>query len=390
MNSKILFFSSAPSTGSISSNQLSFAQNNSDNPDISNKDKFFLSQAIELSKEAAQHGNYPFAALLVDADGRILMQWENTVNTSGNLTEHAEMNLIRAAVKEFDKGTLAACTMYTSCQPHAMSLGAMHWAKLGRLVYGLSYENLNKYKNCADISNPRDVFALYDTSRIKIEGPALEDEASEPHKEFWHSKKKNTIPNNSLVSGGSDLSDREEEFLNDAIKMSEASVMHGNHPFGAELVDGKGNILLKIENTVNTGRDVTEHAEMNTINEAVKRFNQSTLASSTLYSSCEPCAMCIGAANLSHIGNVVYGLSHDNLSKYASPVWEPNDGPGKYNCRKINVQFDNPTHIKGPFLEDKASIPHMGFWHRKKPTPVNEEQLIKEETIEVKGPSSSM
>ncbi|HHT0591983.1 TPA: nucleoside deaminase [Legionella anisa] len=389
MNSKILFFFNSVTTDNTLSNQLSIAQNNSGNPDITDQDKFFLHQTIELSKEAIKHGNYPFAALLVDADGKVLMQCQNTVNTGGNLTEHAEMNLIRAAVKKFDKATLAACTMYTSCQPHAMSLGAMHWAKLGRLIYGLSYENLNKYKDSAGTSNPRDVFALYDTSRIKIAGPALEDEASVPHKGFWNSKKKNTIQNEGLVTRGSELSDSDEQFLKDAIKMSEESVKHGNHPFGAELVDAKGNILLKIENTVNTGHDVTEHAEMNTVTEAVKRFDKSTLATSTLYSSCEPCAMCIGAANLSHIGNVVYGLGHDNLSKYASPVWDPNSGPGKYNCRKINVQFENPSKVKGPFLEDKASIPHMGFWHRKKTT-LNDEQLIKDETVEATGPTSSI
>jgi len=59
------------------------------------------------------------------------------------------------------------------------------------------------------------------------------------------------------------MTQRHEELMRRAIARAEQSVEHGNHPFGALLVDADGNVVLEAENTVVTERDCTGHAETN-------------------------------------------------------------------------------------------------------------------------------
>ena len=152
-------------------------------------DIYFLRIAIQQAKEARKDGNHPFGAILVDSKGNILLSAKNTVNTEHDATGHAEMNLMRKASKEYDREFLQACTIYSSTEPCAMCSGAIYWAGVGRLVYGLSEAEL--YKLTGD--NPenmtmrlpcREVFAR-GQEQVSVIGPLLEDEAAEVHKGFW-------------------------------------------------------------------------------------------------------------------------------------------------------------------------------------------------------------
>src|SRR5215831_5405116 len=97
--------------------------------------------------------------------------------------------------------------------------------------------------------------------------------------------------------------------LRAAIALAHSARAHGNHPFGALLADETGAVLLEAENTVVTERDCTGHAETNLMRLASRRFGQEQLASCTLYTSTEPCAMCAGAIHWGNVGRVVYALS---------------------------------------------------------------------------------
>ncbi|MER3462534.1 MAG: nucleoside deaminase, partial [Armatimonadota bacterium] len=96
------------------------------------KDLEFLRQAVEVARRARANGNHPFGALLVDAEGKVLLEAENTVQTERDCTGHAELNLMRLASRSYDPGFLATCTLYTSTEPCAMCSGAIYWGNVRR------------------------------------------------------------------------------------------------------------------------------------------------------------------------------------------------------------------------------------------------------------------
>ena len=151
----------------------------------------YLRIAIAVARRAREKGNHPFGAILVDADGAVLLEAENTVNTEHDCTGHAETNLVRMACRCFERDVLERCTLYTSTEPCAMCAGAIHWSGIGRVEYGLGEEGL--YALTSDGTNPdnetmtlpsREVFARC-VRPVEVIGPLLEDEARTVHEGFW-------------------------------------------------------------------------------------------------------------------------------------------------------------------------------------------------------------
>lgn len=90
-----------------------------------------------------------------------------------------------------------------------------------------------------------------------------------------------------------------------AIDLSLDSVTHGGGPFGAVIVkDGK--IVAAQANQVTQHNDPTAHAEICTIRAACKKLGTFDLSGCELYTSCEPCPMCLGAIYWAHIAKVYY------------------------------------------------------------------------------------
>jgi tRNA(Arg) A34 adenosine deaminase TadA len=152
-------------------------------------DLAFLRRAIAVSARARAKGNHPFGAILVDEAGQVLAEAENSVVTGRDCTGHAETNLMRQASGQYNLARLARCTVYTSAEPCPMCSGAIFWGNVRRVVYGLSLEPL--YQIIGDHpENPslwvhcQEIFSKAPWP-IEILGPALEDEALEPHKGFW-------------------------------------------------------------------------------------------------------------------------------------------------------------------------------------------------------------
>ena len=109
---------------------------------MNDNDLRFIRASIEVARKARDNGNHPFGALLVDEQGQILLEAENTVLTDRDCTGHAETNLMRQASKTYDRDLLARCTLYTSTEPCPMCCGAIFWGNVRRVVYGLSEEAL--------------------------------------------------------------------------------------------------------------------------------------------------------------------------------------------------------------------------------------------------------
>ena len=147
-----------------------------------------------------------------------------------------------------------------------------------------------------------------------------------------------------------------EAHLRRAIQISADARSHGNHPFGALLVAPDGTVALEAENTVETGNDVTNHAETNLVRQAWQSIPGEELPGYTLVTSCEPCAMCAGAIYWAGIGTVVYGLSEAGLLELAG---EP---MLMHPCRSVFADGGREITVVGPLLEQEAAIPHQGFW----------------------------
>lgn len=148
----------------------------------------FLHEAMAVAQRAREHGNHPFGAILVNANGTKLLEAENTVLTEHDCTGHAETNLLREASRRFEENLLATCTVYASTEPCAMCAGAIYWSGIRRLVYGLSQPRLSAIQNQQIYRqlflSCREVLAR-GQREILVEGPMLEAEAELAHKDFW-------------------------------------------------------------------------------------------------------------------------------------------------------------------------------------------------------------
>jgi guanine deaminase len=96
----------------------------------------FMARAIELSIENARSGRGgPFAAVVVK-DGKIIAEAANGVTSTNDPTAHAEIVAIRRACATLGNFELKDCTIYTSCEPCPMCLGAIYWARPARVYFG--------------------------------------------------------------------------------------------------------------------------------------------------------------------------------------------------------------------------------------------------------------
>ena len=136
-------------------------------------DEDFMRIAIDESKK----GDWPYGAVIVK-DGVIVAKGFNTTNRDRDTTGHAEVNVIRAAIKAVPDLSLKGCTLYSSSESCPMCTGAEIWAGLSRIVYGASIQQL------IDLGQPQintSSAALIKTAFIDIEltGGVLAAEALE-------------------------------------------------------------------------------------------------------------------------------------------------------------------------------------------------------------------
>jgi len=153
-------------------------------------DDDLLRRAFDVADRALERGNHPFGAVLAGPDGEVLLEMENGYLPDGDMTAHAERLLATAACKTFEPDELAECTLYSSAEPCAMCAGAIYWAGIGRVVYGLSEARLKEitgnHPENPTLSLPcRTVFAAGQRP-TEVVGPLLEDEAAELHEGVWY------------------------------------------------------------------------------------------------------------------------------------------------------------------------------------------------------------
>ena len=102
-----------------------------------------MRQAIELSEENVRSGGGPFGAVIV-RDGRVIATGTNGVTRLNDPTAHAEVTAIRNAARALGTFDLSGCEIYTSCEPCPMCLGAIYWARIGKMYYGNDQEDARR------------------------------------------------------------------------------------------------------------------------------------------------------------------------------------------------------------------------------------------------------
>lgn len=141
-----------------------------------------MRMAVEKAREGVLKGQTPFGAVIT-GKGDVLACEHNKVWKDNDITAHAEIVVIREACKRLNTIDLSGCTLYTTCEPCTMCFGAIHWARVSRVVFGCRIKDAKKYGFSELTVSSRRLKSL-GNSRIKVEGGVLREECLELMK-FW-------------------------------------------------------------------------------------------------------------------------------------------------------------------------------------------------------------
>lgn len=156
------------------------------------------------------------------------------------------------------------------------------------------------------------------------------------------------------------MAERDDDlrWLRRAIELSAEARESGNPPFGSLLLGPDGTVLAEERNTEYTGNDISAHPEFKLAVWAGRELDPETAAGTTMYTSCENCAMCTAALLRSGIGRVVYAMSAERLGtiRGAKP------GDLKLPLREVVSRGNRDVDVVGPLIEDESAAIQDGFW----------------------------
>jgi tRNA(Arg) A34 adenosine deaminase TadA len=147
---------------------------------------------------------------------------------------------------------------------------------------------------------------------------------------------------------GPEFSARDAELMYALVRFT-ARTLPTDHPvpFGALIASTKtGEILLRGLNAVRRDLDPSSHAELRAVRRATKKLGTISLKGYTLYTTCEPCAMCMGNALWAGLDRVVYGATIDDANQFCRQIHVP--------ACELSERSDMPLRINGPFLREEC------------------------------------
>ena len=151
------------------------------------------------------------------------------------------------------------------------------------------------------------------------------------------------------------ITEQDKTFMREAIRLADESVKNGGGPFGAVIVKD-GEIVAGCANSVTIDNDPTAHAEMNTIRQACRKLGTFDLSDCVIYTSCEPCPMCLGAIYWARIKRIYYG----NTKKDAADI----DFADDFIYRELELHKENRSVPLISLLRDEA-IKTFKAWKQK-------------------------
>src|SRR3954464_10558842 len=149
-----------------------------------------LRRCNEVAQRATELGHHPFGAILVAPDHETVLLEQCNIDT----VNHAEATLARVAATNYPADYLWNCTLYTSVEPCCMCAGTTYWANIGRVVFGMTEDDLlrqtgNHEENPTMSVSSRYVFD-HCQKPIDLIGPVAEivAETVEMQRAFWASR----------------------------------------------------------------------------------------------------------------------------------------------------------------------------------------------------------
>ena len=151
-----------------------------------------------------------------------------------------------------------------------------------------------------------------------------------------------------------------DKFMKIAQEYAEYGSRHNEGgPFGAVITDKKGNIIAKANNTVLKNNDPTEHAEMNAIREACRKLGTYDLADYVLYTSCEPCPMCLSAIIWANIKEVYCACTRKDAGKIGfrdDAIFEYLEGKNKELLKLKQIDREECISLFQEYEKNKKTI----------------------------------
>ncbi|MFC1837493.1 tRNA adenosine(34) deaminase TadA [Thermodesulfobacteriota bacterium] len=147
-------------------------------------DELFMQQAIEEARKAAESGEVPVGAVIVDAKQNVLARAGNSSIGDSDPGGHAEMLAMRQAGKKIGNYRLLNTSLYVTVEPCVMCAGAMIHARIGRLVYGASDPKSGGVVSCYRIGGDGRL-----NHEFLINGGVLAEECSELLSSFFKNKR---------------------------------------------------------------------------------------------------------------------------------------------------------------------------------------------------------
>lgn len=136
------------------------------------------------------------------------------------------------------------------------------------------------------------------------------------------------------------------KFMQLAIKKAKEGIAKGQSPFGACII--KDNEIISVShNTVWEEINITNHAEINAIKDACKKLNTIDLSDCIIYSTCEPCPMCLSACHWAKISKIIYGASIEDAKNIGFSELT-------VSCEKMKEIGNSPVEIEGNFLKEEC------------------------------------
>ena len=151
------------------------------------------------------------------------------------------------------------------------------------------------------------------------------------------------------------------DFMRRAIEISIQNIKNNGGPFGCVIVK-ENKIIAEGVNRVTLNNDPTAHAEIIAIRNACKKLNTFNLEKCELYTSCEPCPMCLSAIYWSHIDKIYYGNSRLDASKIGfDDDFIYNELNKDLSSRKIQMKQISQNEAKKAFLDWDKKIDKVEY-----------------------------
>ena len=151
------------------------------------------------------------------------------------------------------------------------------------------------------------------------------------------------------------------DFMKRAIELSIQNIKNNGGPFGCIIVK-ENKIIAEGVNRVTFNNDPTAHAEIIAIRNACKKLNTFNLQKCELYTSCEPCPMCLSAIYWSHIDKIYYGNSRLDASKIGfDDDFIYNELNKDLSSRKIQMKQISQNEAKKAFLDWDKKIDKIEY-----------------------------